>query len=92
MLYADKAALENRTKVKLLAIREREEEIRMLDLQVAELCREIEVTRRKLPKIPELEPIDGKGRTYLLGVLEQDSNASDDSSNSGEDEKIFDIF
>lgn len=38
-----------------LAIREREDEIRMLDLQVAELCREIEVTRRKLPKVPELE-------------------------------------
>jgi predicted RNase H-like nuclease (RuvC/YqgF family) len=38
-----------------IAIREREEEIRMLDLQVAELCREIEVTRRKLPRVPELE-------------------------------------
>ena len=38
-----------------LAIREREDEIRMLDLQVAELCREIEVTRRKLPKVAELE-------------------------------------
>ena len=36
-------------------IRDREEEIRMLDLQVAELCREIEVTRRKLPRVPELE-------------------------------------
>ena len=38
-----------------VAIRSREEEIRMLDLQVAELCREIEVTRRKLPRVPELE-------------------------------------
>jgi len=38
-----------------VSIREREEEIRMLDLQVAELCREIEVTRRKLPRVPELE-------------------------------------
>ena len=38
-----------------VAIREREEEIRMLDLQVADLCREIEVTRRKLPRVPELE-------------------------------------
>ena len=27
----------------------------MLDLAVAEQCREIEVTRRKLPRIPELE-------------------------------------
>ena len=27
----------------------------MLDLAVAELCREIEVTRRKLPRVPELE-------------------------------------
>ena len=38
-----------------VAIREREEEIRMLDLAVAEQCREIEVTRRKLPRVPELE-------------------------------------
>jgi len=38
-----------------VSIRDREEEIRMLDLQVAELCREIEVTRRKLPRVPELE-------------------------------------
>ena len=38
-----------------VAIREREEEIRMLDLAVAEKCREIEVTRRKLPRVPELE-------------------------------------
>jgi len=38
-----------------VAIREREEEIRMMDLSVAELCREIEVTRRKLPRVPELE-------------------------------------
>ena len=38
-----------------VAIRSREEEIRMLDLAVAELCREIEVTRRKLPRVPELE-------------------------------------
>ncbi|MEC9441185.1 MAG: NYN domain-containing protein [Myxococcota bacterium] len=45
-----------------------------------------------IAKIPELEPIDGKGRTYLLGVLEQDSSDSDESSNSDEDEKIFDIF
>jgi len=36
-------------------IREKEEEIRMIDLQVAELCRGIEVTRRKLPLIPEME-------------------------------------
>ena len=35
-----------------LTIREREEEIRLLDLQVAELVRDVEVTRRKLPKIP----------------------------------------
>ena len=38
-----------------LQIRACEEEIRIADLQVAELCRDIEVTRRKLPKIPELE-------------------------------------
>ena len=38
-----------------LAIREREEEIRLLDLQVAELVRDVEVTRRKLPKIPAAE-------------------------------------
>uniref|UniRef100_A0A7S4FAG5 Cilia- and flagella-associated protein 58 central coiled coil domain-containing protein n=1 Tax=Chrysotila carterae TaxID=13221 RepID=A0A7S4FAG5_CHRCT len=38
-----------------VAIREKEEEIRMMDLQVAELVRDIEVTRRKLPTIPELE-------------------------------------
>ena len=38
-----------------LTIREREEEIRLLDLQVAELVRDVEVTRRKLPKIPAAE-------------------------------------
>jgi len=38
-----------------VVIRDKEEEIRMIDLQVAELCRDIEVTRRKLPQIPELE-------------------------------------
>jgi len=38
-----------------VVIREKEEEIRMTDLQVAELCRGIEVTRRKLPLIPEME-------------------------------------
>lgn len=36
-------------------IRKREEETRALDLRVAELCRATEVTRRKLPRIPELE-------------------------------------
>ena len=36
-------------------IRKREEETRALDLQVAEVCRAIEVARRKLPRIPELE-------------------------------------
>lgn len=36
-------------------IRKREEELRTLDLQVAELCREIEVARRQLPCIPKLE-------------------------------------
>lgn len=59
-----------------LAIREREEEIRMLDLQVAELCREIEVTRRKLPKVPELE-----GQIVTLQAqLEEERHLSDELS------------
>ena len=38
-----------------LEIARREEEIRLLDLQVSELVRRVEVTRRKLPQIPALE-------------------------------------
>merc|ERR1711988_2020199 len=59
-----------------LAIREREEEIRVLDLQVAELCREIEVTRRKLPKVPELE----QAIVTLQGQLEEERRLSDEMS------------
>jgi len=59
-----------------LAIREREEEIRMLDLQVAELCREIEVTRRKLPKVPELE----QQIMTLQAQLEEERRLSDELS------------
>lgn len=59
-----------------LAIREREDEIRMLDLQVAELCREIEVTRRKLPKVPELE----HQVLALQGQLEDERRLSDELS------------
>lgn len=36
-----------------IGIREREEEIRMLNLQLAELQRQIEVTRKQMPKMPE---------------------------------------
>lgn len=38
-----------------IEIARREEEIRLLDLQVAELVRRVEVTRRQLPQIPALE-------------------------------------
>lgn len=42
--------------------------------------------------IPELEPIDGKGRTYLLGLVDQNKKSTKDSAGNTEDDKIFDIF
>ena len=59
-----------------LEIAKREEEIRMLDLQVAELVRQLEVTRRKLPKIPELE----QEIVTLQSQLEEERALSDRQS------------
>ena len=59
-----------------LEIAKREEEIRMLDLQVAELVRQVEVTRRKLPKIPELE----QRIVTLQSQLEEERALSDRQS------------
>jgi uncharacterized protein (TIGR00288 family) len=39
-------------------------------------------------RIPELEPIDGKGRTYLLGSVEQD----EDEDNQSENDRTLDMF
>ena len=59
-----------------IEIAKREEEIRMLDLQVAELVRQLEVTRRKLPKIPELE----QEIVTLQSQLEEERALSDRQS------------
>ena len=59
-----------------LEIAKREEEIRMLDLQVSELVRQLEVTRRKLPKIPELE----QEIVTLQSQLEEERALSDRQS------------